>query len=194
MDLSVLKALPIGLLMFAGLGWSYFRRRAGHRQARDAYPDLAVRLGLAYRAPSSAHGIGQLHGTLRGFAVVVDPDDQRKLIVRFRGEPKIDFRNYENPVHPGKWLHFTSGRRAIDTFFVTRYADPSIAERLRAADLDSLIKPFTERYRYEVKQLNLTQHGVTCVLDFGNPPRIPPAAVEVLLPALLDWAEVIEPR
>jgi hypothetical protein len=194
MDLSILKALPIGLLMFAALAWGYFRRRRGHRQAREAYPDLALRLGLLYRAPRSGNGIGQLHGTLRGFSVVVDPDEQRKLIVRFRGEPKIDFRNYESAAHSGKWLHFTSGSRAVDAFFVTRYAEPAMIERLRAADLNTLVKPFTERYRYEVKQMNLTQHGVTCVLDFGNPPRIPPAAVEELLPALLDWAEVIEPR
>jgi hypothetical protein len=65
---------------------------------------------------------------------------------------------------------------------------------LDEADLPRLLQPFRQRYRHVAKQLNITEHGVTCVLDFGNPPHIPVAAVEELLPALIDWAEAIEPQ
>lgn len=193
MDFSFLKAVPIGLLMFAALAWKFFRRRAQQTRAQAEYPELAKRLGLSYRSPTAANQIGRLHGVLRGFAVVVDPDEQRKLIVRFRGEPRIDFRSYEGPVCPADMVYYSSGSREIDRFFPTRFASREIAERLEAADLARLLQPFRGLYRDAVKQLNITQHGVTCVLDFGNPPHIPAQAVLALLPALLDWAELFEP-
>lgn len=194
MDWTVLKALPIGLVMFTSLVWGVYKRRAGHRHAREDYPALAARLGLVYRPASSKNQIGQMLGTLRGYSVLVDPDDQRKIIVRFSGSPNLDLRNYESPRRSSQLRYFTFRQRVANDFFKTRYVDSDIAERLNAADVSVLLAPFTQRYRYDVKQLNLTEHGVTCVLDFGNPPHIPVVAIEVLLPALLDFAEVIEPR
>jgi hypothetical protein len=194
MDWTVLKALPIGLVMFTSLVWGVYKRRAGHRHAREDYPALAARLGLVYRPSSSKNQIGQMLGTLRGYSVLVDPDDQRKIIVRFSGTPNLDLRNYESPRRSSQLRYFTFRERVANDFFKTRYVDSDIAERLNAVDVSALLAPFTQRYRYDVKQLNLTEHGVTCVLDFGNPPHIPGVAIEILLPALLDWAEVIEPR
>lgn len=194
MDLSALKALPLGLIMFGAMAWGFFRRRAGLRAAQGDYPALAMRLGLAYRKPAHSKQIGQLHGTMRGFSVLVDPDEQRKLIVRFRGEPKLDLRSYEGPRCPIGMEYYTSRDRSVDNYLKTRYASPEMALRLNETPLAELLRPFRERYRHEVKQLNITEHGVTCVLDFGNPPHIPVTAVEELLPALVDWAEAIEPR
>jgi hypothetical protein len=193
MDLSVLTSLPIGLLMFAAMVWGFFRRRARQKSAQEDYPALAERLRLARRPPAHPNQIGQLYGTMRGYSVLVDPDEQRKIIVRFRGEPKLDLRSYEGPRCPMGMEYYTAHDRAVDGYLKTRYASPEIALRLDEADLRRLVQPFRERYRHDVKQLNITEHGVTCVLDFGNPPHIPAAAVEELLPALIDWAEAIEP-
>jgi hypothetical protein len=193
MDWSIVKAMPLGLVMFSSLVWGYYRRRAGHRRAREDYPALATRLGISFRAPSSKDQIGHLYGTLRGYAVYIDPDDQRKLIVRFRGAPKVDLRNYESTRRSGQIPYFSFRERSANEYFGTRYADPEIGARLNEAELSRLLEPFAKRYRYEVKELNITEHGVTCVLNFGNPPHIPVAAIETLLPVLLDWAEVIEP-
>jgi hypothetical protein len=193
MDLSILKALPIGLIMFVAMVWGFFRRRAGQRAAQADYPALAERLGLVYRVPAHPKQIGQLYGTMRGFSVLVDPDEQRKLIVRFRSEPKLDLRSYEGPRCPIGMEYYTSRDRGVDNYLKTRYASPDIALCLDEVDLSHLLEPFRQRYRHAVKQLNITEHGVTCVLDFGNPPHIPVTAVEELMPALLDWAEAIEP-
>jgi hypothetical protein len=195
MDLSsYLKALPVGLVMFAVMAARFFRRRAGHQKARTDYPALAVRLGLEHRAPTSPNQIGCLQGQMRGFSVLVDPDEQRKLIVRFHGEPDVDLRTYDGPQRPSRLVYYVSHDRVVDGFLKTRYASPAMAEYLDAADLSALVRPFIERYRGAVKQLNITQHGVTCVVDFGTPPHIPARAVEELLPALLDWAEAVEPE
>lgn len=194
MDLSsLLTAMPIGLLMFAALAVKFFRRKAGQQRAQADYPALAQRMGLAYKPSALPNQIGQLHGVLRGFRVTVDPDEQRKLIVRFRSEPRIDFRSYDGPRCPADMFYYSTGNREVDRFFPTRFVNDEIAERLDGADWVRLLQPFRTRYRDAVKELNITQHGVTCVLDFGNPPHIPADVVAELLPALIDWAELVEP-
>jgi hypothetical protein len=193
MNWSTLNALPLGLLMFASLVWGYFKRRAAHRRAKDDYPTLAERLGLEYRRPASEAQIGVLHGELRGFVVHVDPDEQRKLIVRFRGAPQIDLRNYDSPRRPRGTDYFSTGDRNADHFLKTRYATTELVQRLLAARLAERLRPFFVTYRHEVKEFHVTEHGITCLLDFGNPRFIPTYAIEALLPPLLDLAEVIEP-
>ncbi len=193
MDFTQLKALPFGLVLFAGMAWAFFRRRMRHQHAHHDYPALAERLGLQYKPPRVERRIGQLCGTWRGFSVLVDPDEQRKVIVRFHGEPAIDLRTYEGPRRPGHLDYYSFNDRDADRFFKTRFASPEMAERLDQADVASLMEPFAQRYRRELRQLNITQQGVTCVVDFGNPPHIPAQAVEELLSALVQWAELIEP-
>ena len=186
-------ALPLGLLMFLGMALAFIKRQRDHSSAQDAYPALAQRLGLAYRPSSHPGGIGRLSGRMAGYAVLVDPDEQRKLIVRFRGEPSIDFRTYEIPGRPPQLRSYSSGSARFDAFFKTRYASPELIQRLSKLDLDDLLTPFGGRYCRQIKQVNVTSDGVTCVLDFGHPAHIPAAAVEALLPALLRWAKVVEP-
>lgn len=193
MDWSAFKAVPFGLVMFAVMIWRYYRRKNGQLQALGDYPSLARQLGLEHVKAQHSRQIGQLRGVMRGFFVAVDPDEQRKIIVRFRGEPGIDLRNYDLPRPPAKLEYFTSRERAINSYFKTSYADPTVAARLHVANLTQLIEPFRLRYRHEVKELNLTAHGVTCVLDFGTPSHIPATVVTELLPALIALAELIEP-
>jgi hypothetical protein len=194
MNWSIVNALPLGLVMFLGLVWGVYRRRVSYHRAREDYPALAERLGLHFRPSYLSQGIGQLYGTIAGYSVLIDPDDQRKIIVRFNGAPNIDLRNYESPKRSSFLQYFAFRERRANEYFKTRFASPEIAERCASADVNSLLKPFLERYKYEVKQLNVTTHGATCVLDFGNPPHIPVTAIEELLPALINWAELIEPR
>lgn len=193
MDLSVLRSVPIGLVMFGVMAWGYIRRRARRNATRSGYPALAERLGLEHRRPTRINDVGQLHGVWRGYRICVDPDEQRKIIVRFAGEPLIDLRSYEVPRCPVGMKTFGARDRAVNAYFRTRYASDAIAERLNEADLVRLTLPFSRDYRHAVRDLNITQHGVTCTLDFGNPPHIPTQAILELLPALIDWAEVIEP-
>jgi len=192
MEMSLLKALPFGLLIFGYMAMKALRRRAGRDQARLDYPALAERLGLTHRAPRHPAEIGQLTGQLRGFSVVVDPDEERRLIVRFRGSPAVDLRSYSVGRRLSALPYFDHGDPRVNRFFSTRHASPAIAERLAPADLFALTRPFTDSFPGSVKQVNITEHGLTCSLDFGNPHHIPARAVELLLPVLLDWAELIE--
>src|SRR5690606_9153412 len=93
-------ALPMGLLFFAGLVFGLVRRKTGHRLARKQYPELATRLGLTYRPSPYQSGVGTLSGEYRGFSVIVDPDEQRRIRLRFEGSPKVDLRNYEKEGRP----------------------------------------------------------------------------------------------
>src|SRR5690606_39370728 len=83
-------ALPLGMVFFAGLVFGVLRRKSGHRAAARGYPDLATRLGLTYKPSSYRSGVGSLVGTYQGFVVIVDPDEQRRIRVRFEGAPAVD--------------------------------------------------------------------------------------------------------
>ncbi len=192
MEMSLLKALPFGLLLFGFMAMKALRRRAGRDQARLDYPELAQRLGLTHRPPRDPAEIGQLTGQLRGFSVVVDPDEERRLIVRFRGNPSVDLRNYVTGRRLSALPYYDHDDPRVNRFFTTRHASADIAERLDSADLFALTQPFIRSFPGSLKQVNITEHGLTCSFDFGNPHHIPARAVEQLLPVLLDWAELIE--
>jgi hypothetical protein len=182
----------MGLIFFAGLVFSLLRRKTGHRLARKQYPELAVRLGLTYKPSPYRSGVGTLSGTYRGFAVVVDPDDQRRIRLRFEGSPKVDLRNYEKDGRPPHDMRtvFTRDKK-FDGFFKTRWAGEQ--ERVQLESLErpgALLAPF--RLVRELKELNVTAAGVSCVFDYGNPPFIPRDVVELLLPAMVELALFFE--
>jgi hypothetical protein len=90
---------------------------------------------------------------------------------------------------------YYSGDRKFDAFFKTRYASERVAARLaKVKNPRKLVESFRGTYYRELKQVNVTHHGVSCVLDFGNPPHLPADAIECLLPAMVALARVIEPH
>ena len=188
-------ALPIGMLMFVGMFLALVLRRVRFKRTAASFPALGTKLGLSFKRPTSSRGIGSLQGDYRGYPVFIDPDEQRRITVRFSREPRIDLRNYAHGNRPPKGMQtFFSGDKRFDGFFKTRYVDPDLEERLsRVKNLRALIGPFQGPYYRQLKQLNVTPNGVSCILDFGNPPHIPPAAVEYLLPAMVSLARVVEP-
>lgn len=190
-------ALPFGLLMFVGLFVALVARRMRRDQAARRFPSLANQLGLAFVPPSARGAVGRLSGTLRGRKVLVDPDDQRLIAVRFAGAPRVDFRNYEAASlrAPFGMVTAYSGDRAFDRFFKTRFASEEIVDRIAASERPGdRVAPFEGRYSRQVKSLSVTSDGVNCRLDFGSPPHIPVGAVEQLLPACADLADLIEGR
>jgi hypothetical protein len=188
-------ALPIGLLMFVGMFLAVVLRRVRFKRAAASFPALGTKLGLSFKRPSSSRAIGTLHGSYQGYQVFIDPDEQRRITVRFSGEPRINLRNYEHGNRPPKGMQtFFSGDKRFDGFFKTRYVGPDLEERLsQVENLRELVGPFQGPYYRQLKQLNVTPNGVSCILDFGNPPHIPPAAIEHLLPAMVSLARIVEP-
>ena len=189
-------ALPLGLLMFVGMLFAVLRRGARFRQTARAFPALGNRLGLQFKPAAHAGSIGTLSGELRGHRVFIDPDEQRRITVRFAQEPSVDLRNYQqHPCAPRGMNTYFSGDKRFDSFFKTRYVSDEVAQRLeQVADLGRLVGPFRGRYYRALKQLNVTSNGVSCIFDFGNPPHLPPAAIELLLPAMIALAHAIEPH
>lgn len=169
------------------------RRKAGHRRALRSYPELAKRLSLTYRPSRYRSGIGLLSGSYAGFAVVVDPDDQRCIRLRFAKSPRVDLRSYGQDRGPPHDMHTVfTGDKGFDRYFKTRWAGSR--ERRLLEELDrpgDLVEPF--RRLREVKELRVTSSGVTCVFDYGNPPYIPAERIEELLPAMVHIARIFEP-
>jgi hypothetical protein len=185
-------ALPLGMIFFASLVWGVLRRKSGNRRAAKLYPELGRRLGLRYRPSPYRNGVGSLVGHYQGFAVVIDPDDQRRIRLRFETGPAVDLRSYlrdSGPAH-GMRTVFTRDKK-FDGFFKTRWA--ADAERKMLESLEApghYIQPF--HMIRELKELNVTNVGISCVFDYGSPPYIPVEVVEHILPAMAALARLFE--
>lgn len=183
------------MILFSIMMFGALYRRARRRLAVSDYPAVAVRLGLEHRKASHPKGVGRLVGEIDGLSVIVDPEEEQSLIVRFEHAPAIDFRTYELERAPPRGLRlYRSGNRAVDGFFRTRYAADDLGRVLKAAALERLTRPLREGYARTLKHLIVSSNGVTCVLHFGNPRHIPSSAVLELVPALVALARLIEPK
>jgi hypothetical protein len=192
-------ALPIGLLMFLGSALAFALRKSGHRQAVKAFPALASELGLSFVAPRYSDAQGTLVGELGGRRVHVDPDEQQRILVRFKpatpaSAVALDLRTYEHSLRaPFGMITLYTNDREFDRFFRTRFASEALAARL--ADVQGLaesIAPFRGPFARNLRGLSITSEGVTLTLDFGRPQHIPAEAVRELLPACIELVELIE--
>jgi hypothetical protein len=192
-------ALPIGLIMFLSMAVAFALRKSEHKKAIVAFPALARELGLEFVAPRFDKAQGTLVGEIAGRRVHVDPDEQQRILIRFKpgaakSPPAIDLRTYEHSLRaPFGLVTLYTNIRAVDQFFRTRFASPELAEEL--ADDERLaehIAPFRGVYARNLRGLSVTAEGITCTLDFGRPQHIPAEAVRVLLPACLALAELVE--
>jgi hypothetical protein len=150
---------------------------------------------LTYKASRYRGGIGTLSGRLDGYRVLVDPDEQRKISLYFEKRPRVHLRNYaQNQRPPADLSRLYSGDKRFDAYFKTRYASESVSQRIQAHKAWApLIAMLETEFRRSLAQLNVSETGVTMVLDFGNPPHIPAGAVERLLRLSVSFAKVIEP-
>lgn len=192
-------ALPIGLVMFLSTVLALVLRKSGQKKAIKAFPALAQELGLQFVAPRYEKAQGTLVGEIDGRRVHVDPDEQQRILIRFKpgasaSPPAIDLRTYEHSLRaPFGMVTLYTSDRAIDQFFRTRFASPALAEELAEEDeLADCIEPFRGVFARNLKGLSVTAEGITCTLDFGRPQHIPAEAVRELLPACLALAELIE--
>jgi hypothetical protein len=191
-------ALPIGLIMFLSSAVAFALRKAGHKKAIQAFPALASELGLDYVAPRYDKAQGTLVGEIEGRRVHVDPDEQQRILIRFKpgattSPPAIDLRTYEHSLRaPFGLVTLYTNDRTVDQFFRTRFASPELAEELAEDErLGERIAPF-RGYTRNLRGLSITAEGVTCALDFGRPQHIPAEVVRELLPACLALAELVE--
>jgi hypothetical protein len=193
------SALPIGLIMFLSSALAFALRKAGHKKAIQTFPALAQELGLEFVAPRYEKAQGTLVGEIDGRRVHVDPDEQQRILIRYKpgantSPPAIDLRTYEHSLRaPFGLVTLYTNDRALDQFFRTRFASPELVEEL--ADDDRLaehIAPFRGVYARNLRGLSVTAEGITCVLDFGRPQHIPAEAVRELLPACLALAQLVE--
>jgi len=187
--------LPIGIIMFLGTVFAFLRRKLGRKRAAQRFPEIAARLGLDYTPPRYPGNVGVLTGTYDGRPVRVDPDDQRLIKLRFHGAPRVDLRTYENSLRPPfDMVTIHSGDRTFDHFFKTRFASEDVAARIStSAKPGRHLAAFTGRYSRHVQSLTVTSEGVVCRLDFGTPPYIPEGALNEILPACAQLANLLEP-
>lgn len=181
-------ALPMGIVFMAFTVFGVLRRKAGHGLAARDYPALAARLGLAYRPSRYRTGVGTLSGLLGGLKVIVDPDEQRLIRVRYPEDvpmPRVELHTYEhNKKLPEDLRPLRIADRRLQGWFRTCYAAPAEAEIL-ARELPALAGLRSIR---QLKTLSITPSGLTGHFDYGSPPFIPAAIVSEVVPLLCALA------
>ncbi len=191
MDLSG-GALPMGMVFFGIMVAGFVRRKAGHVTARNQYPRVAAQLGLTYTPSAYKTGVGKLDGVIDGYRVTVDPDDQRRIYVRFNHAPAVELHSYahnKRPAQGTRSVRLVSPR--LNALFKTTHADDSVAARLNdAKELDGQLKPL--KFLRQLKTLSVTSSGITAVFDYGNPAYIPREVIDDVLPRLLAVARVVD--
>lgn len=187
---SLLSALPLGLLMFAGTAAVLLRRKWGTQRAALDFPALASHLGLQHTAPRHAGGAGVLSGSYQGREVRIDADDQRLLKVRFRGAPRVDLRSYQHSIGvPFDMVMVYSRDRDFDRFFRTRHAAEPIAQRIVDSEQPGrLVSAFEGPHARPLQSLTITSDGVVLRFEY-----LSAEAVRELLPACVALADLIEP-
>jgi hypothetical protein len=188
---SLLGALPLGLLMFAGTAAALLRRKWTRKRALQDFPSLARELGLDHAAPRYAGAVGVLTGTRSGRQVRVDPDDQRLLKVRFHGSPRVDLRSYEHALaSPFDMITVYSRDRDFDRFFRTRHASEAIARRIAEDQRPGRhVEAFQGGNARQIQSVTITSEGVVCRFEY-----LSAEALRELLPACLALADLIEPE
>src|SRR5690606_9611143 len=125
-DWSSLGALPIGLVFFAGTAFGVLRRRRGHVAARAEYPAIARQLGLTFRTSRYRTGVGTLVGSIEGFKVIVDPDEQRRIMVSFSEAPGVvAYHKADNRRPPPGHAAIRLKNPRVAAFFPTCWATPA---------------------------------------------------------------------
>jgi hypothetical protein len=185
-------ALPFGLIFFGVMVLGFFRRKAGNVVARGQYPGLAKKLGLSHRPSPYKNGVGRIEGELQGFFVSVDPDDQRRIYLRFAHAPPVDLRSYVHTKRPAPGMvSFRPLDPIVGAQFKTTHASKEMIQRLDdASDLPKTLRPL--KFLRQLKSLTVSPQGVTAGFDYGNPPYIPAEVVDDVLPRLIHLARVFE--
>jgi hypothetical protein len=193
-DWLSLGALPIGLVFFAGTALGVVRRRAGHVRARADYPALARELGLEYRPSRYATGVGSLVGSIDGYRLLVDPDDQRRILLNWTAPPGLILHQRADTRRPPPgYAPLRLSHAAAQAFFQTSLATKAGVEVLG----DGVgLAPFVLAVSglRGLKDASITDAGITLSFDFGNPPFIPAEVVRHVVLAMVGLAPTLSPH
>ncbi len=183
--------LPVGLFILGTTVFGVLRRKSGHAQARKSYPSVARELGIEHRPSRYREGLGTLVGDFEGRRVVVDPDDQRAILVRFRGEPEIELTTYEARVPPRLGQRdFRFDDRQLRARLKTSRASSLLEARLRHSEALAALLPLLDHR--QLSSFAVTASGIVARFDYGSPPYIPAPVVRETVPLLVRLAAVVD--
>jgi hypothetical protein len=191
-DFSALGSVPWGLVLGAVTVFGFLRKKSGHRDAQRGFPRLAERLGLTFKASSYQSGIGKMSGQVRGYAVVVDPDDQRVIRVQLPHPVGLDLSLEERTQRTRSGYEpFRPETRGAFRRLARAYGSQEGIGRLHTARSSPDVEALLEAR--ELRTFLVTEESIVMGFDFGSPPFLPVALVERAVPILVSWAEELSP-
>ena len=183
-----LDAVPIGAILFAGTLFGFFRRWFVSKTAKRGYPLLAEQLGLDLK--ESRAGSQLLEGVVRGVRVLVDPEENCRIVLDAPGMPPLDLRNYRHwkRTPPGMEA-FSFGDRALDMGFPNRFAASGLSDALLENEEMLATLNVLRHFSDHVEHAAITNERIEVVFKKKHPASIPPQAIRNVVPALLTFSD-----
>lgn len=183
----------MGMVFFGMMVLGVLRRKTGHVVARASYAKTAERLGLSYVPSAYRNGVGRMEGEFQGYRVTVDPDDQKRILLKFKSAPAVEMHSYVHNKRPAPGQRsFRPSSRVLSAQFRTCQASPELIDAVeRDEALSEALRPL--KFLRQLKTLSVTANGITAVFDYGSPSYIPSEVVQDVLPRLVSLAQIFEP-
>jgi hypothetical protein len=202
MDAKVVAVAVIGLIvvasiLYVGL-WKLFYidlTMRGWKDAKNNYPRLAKEMNLAFNKAALNHHIGEIAGIFNGCQVIVKPDDNAAIEIRFQSTPdlflsSIDPENMKP--YPGM-VRFDSENAAFNRYILTRFASPAIASALteKSGELQ-FVDMFVKNWARPIQRFDISRNGIACRFKYGGQTYIPTTVLESILPEMCSFAQSFE--
>jgi hypothetical protein len=192
MDAEWLRAVPIGLVLFAGSAFAAWSRRRRRARAQQNYPALAEQLGLKLDAPRYPGWAGTLRGSYAGRAVLVQPDEQARIVVQLTKPCGVELRSFAHWKRaPVGYENFAFAARRINEWLANRYVKHELLTTWDPTALGALLDKL-QSSSPALRQFSVDAERIECLFVYGSPAFIPVEEVPRLLTLLGQLALALE--
>lgn len=156
-------------------------------------PVVAKKLGLDHINSRHYSEFGKLSGTIQGHQVIVEPDENAKIIVHFKSAKPVQFWTKKNRQKPtGEMPEFKTHNWTFNYIFKTRRADEKIAKTfIDSPDLIVLFNQFYIKRIWSLESIYVSDQAIYCEFNYGHPfyPYIPASVLENILKEIIDLTD-----
>lgn len=152
-------------------------------------PQVAKKLGLNHIESKYYSEFGKLSGTIWGYHVIVEPDENAKIIVHFKSVKFIQLWTKKDRQKPSEAMPgFKTPDWKFNSIFKTRRANEKVAKTfITSTELSSLFIQFFIRWIWSLETIYVSDKAIYCEFNYGHPfyTYIPASVLEKLLKEII---------
>ena len=158
-------------------------------------PRWRKKLGLDHIESKYFSEFGKLLGSIQSHKVIIEPDENAKIIVHFKSTKLIQLWTKKDRQKPGEQMPaFKTRDWKFNLIFKTRRANEKVAKNfITSTELIALFIQFYIRWIWNLETIYVSDEAIYCEFNYGHPfyPYIPAYALEKILGDLVELSEHI---